>query len=221
MDQKNIFIPLFVLLICSKVIANTIIPIHTGKFYTNRNSNVIDTIFLPVDQKYIIKLSAYRYVDSVKTIDNQKYRLSVNNIDLDPKYSNLQNHPEDWPLYKYLVISYKTIIPMFVTIYNQADSITNIWLNKPIDVLYFMTQTISDNCFESYQAYQNTSCGVYLLKYIPLFKYYLQQKIEKETTIISEQSGDLLIDDIYIVLLPCTDRIRIKEGDSYFFEGQY
>lgn len=218
MDNKSIALSLLILIISSKIVANTIIPVHDGKFYTSRDSNVIDTIFLPVDQQYIIKFSIYRYVDSTKIIDNQKYRIFVNDLNLDPKYSKLQYHPDDWPLYKHLVISYKTIMPMFVSIYDQVDSVTDMWLKKPIDVLYFMTQTISDNCFESFQSHQKTSCGVSLLKYMTLFKYYLQQKIEKETTIIAEQSGDLLIDDVYVVLYPYADGIRIKEGNSCFFE---
>lgn len=220
MDQKKIFISFLVLFIYSELVANAIVPIHTGKFYTSRNPKMIDTLFFPVDQQYTIRFSVYRYVDSIAMIDNQKYRLSVNNLDIDPKYSTLQYHPDDWPLYTYMVMSYKTIIPMFVTIYDQDDSITDLWLRKPIDVLYFVTQTISDNCFESYLSHQKTSTGCDMLKYMPLFKYYLQQKIETETTIISKQSGDLLIDDIYIVLLPCTDGFRLKEGNSNSFVGQ-
>ena len=53
-----------------------------------------------------------------------------------------------------------------------------------------------------------------------LFKFYLLQKIEKETTIISEESGDLLIDNVYVVVLPCKDVVRIREGDSTLFESQ-
>lgn len=219
MVNKIIFVLALVLLTCAKIVGNTIIPIHTGKFYTNRNHTKRDTIFLPVDQQYTIKFSVCRYVDSVIMIDNQGYRLLVKDMDYPQEYSNLQNHPNDWPLYKYLVVSYKTIIPMFVTIYDQTDSITDIWLKRPIDVIYYMSQTISDNCFEAYQSYQQTDIGIYMLKYMSLFKYYLQQKIEKEITIVSDQSGDFLRDDLYVVILPCKDGVRIKEGGVNLLEA--
>lgn len=220
MDNKKILIYFFFLLIRLEIVASTIIPIHLGRFYTDRNSETIDTIYLPVDQQFTMKFTVYRHIDSIKEIDNQKYRFLVGDLGCTKETQKLQYNPNDWALYRYLVVSHKIIVPMFVTIYNQVDSVSNLFREKPIDVIYYTTQTMSDICYESFQSHQQTSVGMSLLNYMTLFKYYLLQKIEKETTIVSKESGDLLIDDVCVVILPCKDVVRIREGDSTLFESQ-
>ena len=216
----NFIFLIFMLLTCLITLAEPTNPIHHGRFYSSRDSQVIDTLFLPVDQQYTVKFSVYRHVDSVEMIDNQKYRFSVSNLSSDPKYSKLQQYPDDWMLYNYMVLDYKAIIPMYISIYIQTDSISDLFKKKPIDVLFYTSTTLSDNCYELYQASNKTSVGLDMLKYVTLFKFYLKQKIEKEITIVAKESGDLLMDDVYIVILPCKDVIRIKEGNSSLFESQ-
>lgn len=208
------------LLTCLITLAKPTNPIHHGRFYSSRDSKVIDTLFLPVDQQYTVKFSVYRHVDSVEMIDNQKYRFSVSNLSTDLKYSKLQHNPDDWMLYNYMVLDYKAIIPMYISIYVQTDSISDLFKKKPIDVLFYTSTTLSDNCYELYQSGNKTSVGLDMLKYVTLFRFYLKQKIEKEITIVAKESGDLLMDDVYIVILPCKDVIRIKEGNSSLFESQ-
>ena len=164
------------LLICLITVAEPTIPIHLGKFYTSRDSKVVDTLFLPVDQQYTVKFSVYRHVDFVEKIDNQKYRFSVSNLSTDPKYSKLQDNPDDWMLYKYMVLNHKAIIPMYISIYTQTDSMSDLFKKKPIDVLFYTSTTLSDNCYELYQASNKTSVGLDMLKYVTLFKFYLKQK---------------------------------------------
>ncbi len=109
---------------------------------------------------------------------------------------------------------------MYISIYVQTDSISDLFKKKPIDVLFYTSTTLSDNCYELYQSGNKTSVGLDMLKYVTLFRFYLKQKIEKEITIVAKESGDLLMDDVYIVILPCKDVIRIKEGNSSLFESQ-
>ena len=97
---------------------------------------------------------------------------------------------------------------------------SDLFKKKPIDVLFYTSTTLSDNCYELYQASNKTSVGLDMLKYVTLFKFYLKQKIEKEITIVAKESGDLLMDDVYIVILPDTDVIRIREGSSILFESK-
>ncbi len=220
MRTLNFVFSIFMLLICLITVAEPTIPIHLGKFYTSRDSKVVDTLFLPVDQQYTVKFSVYRHVDFVEKIDNQKYRFSVSNLSTDPKYSKLQDNPDDWMLYKYMVLNHKAIIPMYISIYTQTDSMSDLFKKKPIDVLFYTSTTLSDNCYELYQASNKTSVGLDMLKYVTLFKFYLKQKIEKEITIVAKESGDLLMDDVYIVILPDTDVIRIREGSSILFESK-
>ena len=207
MNIGKVVTPLLMLFLCHRMMAQ---PIHIGKFYTTRTPLVKDTIYLPVDQEYIIRFSVYRYIDSIRAIDNQEYRLFVNDLNLDPTYSKLQDNPDDLLLYKYLVMNHKALIPMFIRIYVQTDSMLELYQEKPIDVLFYQPTILSGNCYESYQSSRKTCIGLKILNYMRLFNFYLQQKITKELTIVSKESGDLLIDDIYVILLPNKD-IRFED----------
>lgn len=172
------------------------IPIFSGRFYTDRSPR-IDTIFLPVDQEYVLSVSLYRYVDSIQRISIQNYINIVHDFNYVLGQSNI-----DLEYFQYRVINYKELSPMFICVYDQIDSISRIFQKKTIDVIFYDSETIYGCCYEKYKTNKKTIAGENLLKYIDLLKFYLQQKIEKEITIVSKESGDLLIDTVDLIIMP-------------------
>ena len=183
-------------------------PIHLGRFYTSRNPTSRDTLFLPIDREYVIEVIVMREVDSIKEIDNNEYRCclygSYHNA-YSKELEILQSHPEDWSFYNYIVESYKDITPIII---HSDTSFLGDHLQKPIDMIYYDTTMIRGLCHESFQTSNQTLIGEILLHYTPLIKFCMLDKISKETTLISELSGNLLIDCIYVVLSPDKDCIH-------------
>ena len=84
-------------------------------FYTNRNDTLADTLYLPIEDKCLIRVDVFRYIDKIKKIDNSGYlqatHLSIGN-------SLLIDNKQDVKEFCYIPIRYKRIFPFFTSIYN-------------------------------------------------------------------------------------------------------
>ncbi|MBQ7490758.1 MAG: hypothetical protein IJT51_09615 [Bacteroidales bacterium] len=192
---------IFTLLLSMEVFP--IIPIHKGRFYSNRK-NIADTLYLPIDKEYPIKVTVFRVVDSIAKIDNNKYLSKLYSSPFFTSTSSLGDNKGDIDIYTYKVESYKSITLSTAIIRASMDAKPN---TKPIDMIYCVQDTSAFYC-TYFDSYHHSVEGEEVLKHMYLILYYVQQKIEKEITLVAEESGKILLDDINIVLVPITGNNR-------------
>ena len=191
-------------------------PISLGRFYTKRSA-IADTLFIPVKHEYDLEVSIYREIDSTILLDNKTYMNCIDTLihsSYEKEYAISQYNEDD--CFKYLVKSHKDISLMFVVIYSADSGEWNKLNKKPIDVIYYSPEIIRDLCHESYETLNQSSIGVFLLRYIPLLKFCLQEKIVNEATLISKHTGNLLIDELHVVVRPTTGKIQyVTDGRPF------
>lgn len=180
-----------------------IIPIHKGRFYSNRK-NIADTLYLPIKKEYPVKVTVFRVVDSIAKIDNNKYLSKLYSSPFFTSTSSLGDNKGDIDIYTYKVESYKSITLSTAIIRASMDAKPN---TKPIDMIYCVQDTSAFYC-TYFDSYHHSVEGEEVLKHMYLILYYVQQKIEKEITLVAEESGKILLDDINIVLVPITGNNR-------------
>ncbi|MBP5709623.1 MAG: hypothetical protein J6W84_01465 [Bacteroidales bacterium] len=192
---------IFTLLLSMEVFP--IIPIHKGRFYSNRK-NIADTLYLPIKKEYPVKVTVFRVVDSIAKIDNNKYLSKLYSSPFFTSTSSLGDNKGDIDIYTYKVESYKSITLSTAIIRASMDAKPN---TKPIDMIYCVQDTSAFYC-TYFDSYHHSVEGEEVLKHMYLILYYVQQKIEKEITLVAEESGKILLDDINIVLVPITGNNR-------------
>ena len=195
-------------------------PILLGRFYTSRSA-IADTLFIPVEQEYDLVVTVYRDIDSTILMDNKSYMNCIDTLihnGYEKEYAISRYNEDD--CFKYLVKSHKYISLMYVVIQSADSGEWNKLNKKPIDVIYYSPEIIRDLCHESYKTWNQSSIGDFLLRYIPLLKFCLQEIIVNETTLVSKHTGNLLIDELHVVVRPTTSKIHYFTGGRPFFSTE-
>ncbi len=176
------------------------IPIHKGRFYSNRK-NIADTLYLPIKKEYPVKVTVFKVVDSIAKIDNNKYLSKLYSSPFFTSTSSLGDNKGDIDIYTYKVESYKSITLSTAIIRASMDAKPN---TKPIDMIYCVQDTSAFYC-TYFESNHKSAEGEEVLKHMYLILYYVQQKIENEITLIAKESGKFFFDNINIVLMPIPD----------------
>ena len=136
-------------LFCSYTLAQCIIPQNMSNpysphcFFTNREENIVDTVFLPVQQRCVLLVDVHRFIDDVK---RNNYDDTLPMVHLYESSSQLQAIDQD--LIKdfcWFPIRYKRILPFLIRIFD-IDSVEQISYNKTkeqlVDLIYLHKDTL-------------------------------------------------------------------------------
>lgn len=211
MNWKTIFVlsvTFEVMLSCSAhSFFATGIPIHEGKFFSNRNETQIDTIYLPVDKPYILIINVYFCIDSIEDIiDYQQYvghfhRTNPSLYLLKKEYKQAYPMRQEDSLYHYKIHSYKFVKPYISSLYLNADE-------KPIDHIIMTNDTVFD--YHYFETFNGSLTGKKIVEFMSIVGSICQMKLESEEIIVSKESGQYFRDAMLFYIMPRKDSISFQ-----------
>lgn len=191
-------------LCCSYTLAQCIISQNPSKpysphcFFTNREENIIDTVFLPVQQRCVLLIDVRRFIDDVKRNNNNDTLPMVHLYE-----SSLQLQAVDRDLIKdfcWSPIRYKRILPFLIRIFD-VDSIEQISYyrlkEQLVDLIYLHKDTLFD--FDFWETEKGSDLGKTIADYMPFIEMFLWQKIAKEVTLVDKDKK--LISESFIIFV--------------------
>lgn len=171
----------------------------TDYFYTNRSSFIEDTLYLPIEKYYILRVDVSRYIDKLQKINNSQY---IQTTHLSLTKDILQDREQDIKDFCYIPIHYKRILPFFTSIYN-VDSAEQIKYDKTkeqlVDVVYLHQDTASN--IQYWGTEYKTVIGGIIADYMPYIEMFLWKKITNEITLVNK-NRELISDNVIIHVLP-------------------
>lgn len=185
-------------------LAQCIIPQNLSKpypphcFFTNREENMIDTVFLPVRQRCVLLVDVRRFIDKVKRNNNDDTLPMAHLYE-----SSLQLQTIDHDLIKdfcWSPIRYKRILPFLIRIFD-VDSVEQISYYKPkeqlIDLIYLHKDTLFN--FDFWGTERGSDLGNTIADYMPFLEMFLWQKIAKEVTLVDKDKK--IISESFIIFV--------------------
>lgn len=167
-------------------------------FFTNREENIVDTVFLPVQQRCVLLVDVHRFIDDVKRNNNDDTLPIVHLYE-----SSLQLQAIDQDLIKdfcWSPIRYKRILPFLIRIFD-IDSVEQISYNKTkeqlVDLIYLHKDTLFN--FDFWGTERGSDLGNTIADYMPFLEMFLWQKIAKEVTLVDKDKK--LISESFIIFV--------------------
>lgn len=173
----------------------------TTFFFTNRDSAIEDTIYLPVRQDCLLSIDVYRFIDKVQKIDNNQYMQSTylyeSSLKLQDMDTNIVNDICWMPK------RYKRILPVFTMIYNVNDA-SELNYDKTKEQLIDVVHLRQDTLFaelDYWGSEYRSEIGDIISDYMPMIEMFLLKKISEEITLIVS-TNSLITERIFIHVLP-------------------
>lgn len=161
--------------------------------YTSRDSDSIDTLFLPIDRPCFIRITTKRYVRDYQKINNSQYKNKLHLIYSTRLLSEDSTDVDNccWSP------SYYQIAPLITYIYTDSvrlrvDDLISLRVNKKKQMQYWESEL-------------NTKIGQSIVNYMPFIEMYLWMKISNEITLLCDKKKTLLFDLIDVQILPSGD----------------